>query len=263
MKASSLRVEFVVAGSATLLAAYGLWHAFARFIRHHAPPLHKWLTFDPIHKSSGAILFVALFLAAAFVVGALVVQLTFEFPGRLLRDAAYCWLFDEREKLRKPSDPQDPPQERLGVGSLLKAAQNPEPKNRKRLPEAFRLGWWKVGQLDQSPARLALADIGWMRLTPDVAREVEYRRSNRQIFLGIAPALVLGGLAAFFGSLSRPHASLGWRIAEAVVAAAVTYVAAGLAFIGALYQEKVIASFLLDAALLRRDSGDQPTLDHG
>jgi hypothetical protein len=101
-------------------------------------------------------------------------------------------------------------------------------------------------------AGIVLGSLGWSRLSPDAAREVEYRRSNRQIFLGLLPAVIVGWAAATMSVLGG-HAS--WTAAPLVVLLAViAYIGVGLSYVGAHYQEECIARQLVTAALLRGDA---------
>ncbi len=259
MKSSSLRVEFVVSGTAFLLAVYAGWLAVRRLINYDAISINDWLGLDPRRSGGAAILFTALVLGAAFGVGALLVQLTFESPGRAM-------IFRARERavrrlIRASADSRA--DEDCGqVARFASLAVKIEPPTRSPMAAllANLLKPWLWGRerderpdaaLNQHDAMDLLVVAGWLRIGAEAAREVEYRRSNRQIFLGLLPAVVVGVLAAWTALLRGNP----WLLTVGLVAVVgvVALVGAKLAYAAAEYQEERIADLLLGAALLQDD----------
>ena len=259
MKSSSLRVEFVVSGTAFLLAAYAGWLAVRRLIGSGTISTNDWLGLDPRGSTGAAILFTALFLGASFGVGALLVQLTFEIPGRAM-------IFRARERavhrlIRASADGRDHDDcgQIARFAFLATGIDLPS-----QSPMATLLGdllkpwcWGRErdarldDELDPRDAMDLLVVAGWLRIAAEAAREVEYRRSNRQIFLGLLPAVVVGVLAAWTALLrGNPWA---FTVGLMAVVGVVALVGAKLAYGAAEYQEERIADLLLGAALLQED----------
>lgn len=242
MRSSALRVEFVVSGSAFLVAAYAVWLAMRHVSiggHHSTLKVADWLGIDPVNSTGSAIIFTALFFGAAFAVGALIVQVTYEWPGKRLQ---------ARARIRALEI----------IGQAAEAGPDP-------VVTCGQLGWVVSGLFPSAPAgklsNSAALDLtltaGWLRMSSDAAREVEYRRSNRQIFLGLLPAV---GAALVAANLAVWQ---GHRFWQAAVAAVIVTCAAGwgvkLAVDGARYQEERIAMLLVESALLH-EGDDVPGL---
>jgi len=258
MKSSSLRVEFVVSGTAFLLAAYAGWLAVRRLIKYDAISINDWLGLDPRRSTGAAILFTAFFLGVAFAVGALLVQLTFEIPGRAM-------IFRARERtvhrLIRASEDGRADEDCGQIARFAGRAVGISPPNQSPmaalLENLFKpWGWGRERDqrrhgLDEHDAMNLLVIAGWLRIGAEAAREVEYRRSNRQIFLGLLPAVVVSVFAAWTALLrGNPWLSTVGLLA---VVGVVALVGAKLAYAAAEYQEERIADLLLGAALLQED----------
>jgi hypothetical protein len=104
--------------------------------------------------------------------------------------------------------------------------------------------------------------IGRMEAPIAVTREYEYRRSNRQVFVGCLPALLLTGCAV--GRHSVPCRPFWQQVAIVVGVFVCTVLVLGITVRAAQYQEKVAQSMLLDVALItamRPGRGDNKQVD--
>jgi uncharacterized membrane protein len=259
MKSGSLRVEFVVSGTAFLLAAYAAWLAARRLIEYDPISINDWLGLDPRRSTAEVILFTALFFGAAFAVGALLVQLTFEKPGRAM-------IFRARKRtlqrlIRRSSDCRaDEDCGQIARFAVMAVEVTPPTQSPiSALLSNLLMPWGWGREPDQQPhspsekrdAMDLLVVAGWLRIGAEAAREVEYRRSNRQIFLGLLPGVIVGVVAAWM-ALLRGFPCL-FTIVLLSIVALIAVIGAKLAYAAAEYQEERVADLLLCAALLQED----------
>lgn len=252
MRISALRPEFTLPGAALLGATVWLVRVL------HAPgDPGRVLPKGWAHSvSSGAALLVlALALGASYVIGALLVQLTYDLIAKHMRNYQRALLL---------ALPATCPLLRLLVSeghltqeqaTAARAIESPERRQRMQwIPKSV------VATGDGWQAVAMLIELGRSCATSDVIREVEYRRSNRQVFLGVIPALLIGGIAAAVMLISAGPA-------ETIVGALAPLVALLCSYQllkGAWYQEERGEELLMHAAISRcldtRAAGPGPTV---
>ena len=176
-------------------------------------------------SAGGGVLILAGLVGAGYVVGAIVTQLTFDaFVQGMrhgVRERHADTLAQLAQALDRPGDNALLRHAALGpVTPLDGAATAPaadrdsgtiRPNAPSRIRSAFRRAWrlyWGVGKppaplTTTQVARDLVSQAARALATDETMRELEYRRSNRQVFLGAMPAVVVSTVAAcltFIGS---------------------------------------------------------------
>jgi hypothetical protein len=257
VKPESLRSEFILTGGATLLSLYLLVVSIQRRRRASCffhGKIMKTCTVHPFTvpeqlKSSGvAVVAIAILIGLAFIVGIIVVQITFFIPTEGLihvrRQRRLCELRCLDRELRKQYEPR--------CDSHLTILTKVFKESRTTFEHGSFVEFvlFYLRKIFRRPIPLStdeslMLNIG-RQLAPDaVIREYEYRRSNRQIFVGVLPAFAIVVSAA----IVNPWSSQA-RIQDIIEFAAAII---GLAMISALfasanYQERVAQAQLLDTA---------------
>jgi hypothetical protein len=197
-----------------------------------------------------AVLMLTAVIAVSYVVGAVVVQRTFEAfigptpPNLKARDrdqqgARVHRRLEEVASLRSAMHDLD--LERGYVKQLLEPVlRNPEDDIKALLPE--------------SKAEL-LFGLGFAAATSDVAREIEYRRGNRQLFLGVIPSLWTASVAGVVFAIGR---SPWWMWLITFASVGVGLLATRVLLRGAGYQEQLVQRHLLRSAVLSCTQGADP-----
>jgi hypothetical protein len=94
--------------------------------------------------------------------------------------------------------------------------------------------------------------IGRASAAPELAREYEYRRANRQIFVGMLPSVLIAAGAAASAE-ARARGISGWETCGMLIATAVAAIATvNILYRSARYQEKISQAVILDSAFLER-----------
>lgn len=236
MRPAALRVEFVATGAALLVSLYAAVLAAHRLATGETTSIAEWLGQRTFERSASAVLLLIALLAGASIIGAVLAQSTFRLVGR----ASY-----KGELLKRLS-------ELKALGMKLSVAADDHERRR----VLFELST-KHAEQEILPVSLSqegvqwvaietLTSIAWAEAGPEVIREVEYRRSNRQLFLGCMPSVGALATASSLVAVDR----LPWP--QALCCALVSGTIAWLAFRGlkgaARYQDQLMARLLLDAA---------------
>jgi hypothetical protein len=233
MKSESLRIEYVIVGSAFILTMLAGWEEAVRLFPH-GKNLSIFTILHPQMSSGAWAAATAAALGASYTFGAFLVQLTYTAVARR-------HVKNARTKRLK---------ELHNLDLLMRAVSTPA--NDSLLDQIFG------GTYAQAESTLDLAlTIGRTNMTSAAHDEYIYRRSNRQIFSGLRPSVYL----AFFdiGLIPGPHLRMDLTH-KLLVAAACVAVAemilirfrARLLDEPVSYQEQVAQSLILDSAFLTR-----------
>lgn len=265
LKTSALRPEFVLVGLATTFAIFLLVAA------------HPWQIVEDHSGLSdlapgSALLFLGILIAVGYVVGLIVVQATFFYPTKRLitqvRDQRFRQLggaFGRWDHAN--STPRGP-----RVALMRQALTGPTPSRpESNLSSAVKAAslaaikpwgwlWRRLGQRLAPPdelsdvqetrtARSLLLTLGRAEASETVVGEYEYRRSNRQMFVGLLPGIWILFAAGVRHSLAAE--AKWWAHAALLLACLIAAImATGIAISSAIYQEKVAQAVLLDTAYL-------------
>ncbi len=282
MRTNPLRVEFVLSGFAFLLATFALVVAI-RFHRDLCPlggrggecvNFNQWQAPEEL-LGSGAV-FVVVLIAAAYVIGIALVQLTFFWPTqpliRRVLERRFRALAALDKRVRCPSSPDhrapstDAAHDAEGLHAILRFAfEKPEVGRPYTAPDRLKwvfafLGKWKwierrISELveyktedqemsDRRHATTLALTVGRALAPSEVAEEYKYRRSNRQVFVGMLPSAAVAGAASVIAAY-EVHLLL------ALAAALIAGLIIALFFESARFQEKVAQALLVDIAFLR------------
>jgi hypothetical protein len=257
VKPESLRSEFILTGGATLLSVYLLVVSVQRRSRTscffhgrimRTCNVHPFAVPDQLKAAGTAAVAITILIGLAFVVGIIVVQVTFFFPTEGLihvrRRKRLCELRSLDHKLRQQYEPSS-------AGHLVvltKVFSTPEPASQHgSFREFINFYVWKLFKHTDSLTtdESLVLNIG-RQLAPDtVIREYEYRRSNRQIFVGILPAFVITIIASIVNPWSsREVVQVTWTWVIIIIGTGMIYAL----FASANYQERVAQAQLLDTA---------------
>ncbi|MGW3608157.1 hypothetical protein [Micromonospora sp. NPDC005161] len=260
-------MEFLLPGAATL--ASGLW--LTASLSLVGADSTRWITqvTSPVGTGSlQAIVALLVLLGTSYAIGVVVVMGTFLWPTNFLIQNARI---SRLEKLRRLEDTAAGPNREQPTVSYLRHLFKPNPKGPAEDPrgqaeqtnavsDSVRVNWWTDPsrwwrQLFSPPPELPLD----LQLALTVARrdmsqaaqsEYEYRRSVRQICVGIAPAVVIATAAAEVWAWSIDGRSPFWSLLMGLLClAAGALVISGL-MTGAKYQETTAQWLLLDLAFL-------------
>lgn len=274
MKPDSLRAEYVLTGGSFLMALGALFWAMERAGRDLG-----FTTASSSLTKDSPLVALGLLIGGAYVVGILCVQITFFFPTeglihvRRAQRLAELRVADAQMRTRQSPNPT-----RHGV--VLEAAfgevSDPDGESAWQLfRRPYRNKWVQLWSMVPGSSPIASAtpsepgsaatgatavsridslvlSLGRQLATDDVTREYEYRRSNRQVFVGVLPAvlvLIAAGLINPFSSVSWHE----WTIRALVLLAGLLLM--GILISSASYQEKVSQAQLLDTAFLHRWDG--------
>jgi hypothetical protein len=236
MRLSALRVQFVVNGASFLAALYAAVLAGHRLVSGDTTSVFRWLGGDPFERPGTAVLGIAGLLGLCSIVGSVIAQTSFRLVGRRLHAEEVGRRLAELRRLTSLMRSESHPA--LRRRALLAAARTAGPSSEPELIAA------RGGR--QQDAIDALGSIGWATAGPEVVRELEYRRSNRQVFLGSIPAVIVAALAVVLVAADRLAIPLA-AIAASAIAAGAWQATRGLAG-AARYQDRRIARLLLDVA---------------
>lgn len=248
-----LRAEFVLTGLAFLAALTGLLRAVKSDLFYHIH-LHD-IEKLALPLTIGGI-------AAAYVFGIVVVQLTFFIPTESLMTKTRSSRLNDLHKLDKHIY-----KDKCINGKVHKESSQPDATatdiTTTLLETAFKneaqyktkLRQWRHKDKPNAEIRhaqtLALT-IGRAYAPAQLTAEYNYRRANRQVFVGMLPSVAMGALAGFIAV----GPSL-WLIPLVIVSSAVLFIL----WLSAKYQEEVAQSILLDIAFLRRWGIDTRIMD--
>jgi len=190
-----------------------------------------------------ALLVLAAAVGLGYALGTVVVQITYESFAARMRDQARAQHLRTltKSKLR----PSDEAAETDGVVRLLDLAYTwalPDPDRRWLRP---RVRENLLGSRDDVEL---LADLARAIASPDVLREAEYRRANRQLFLGILPCVPLAAVAACATVIDSGILA---DVVIVIIALVVGLAGPYFLFKGAWYQEKTIERLLLNVVFLQ------------
>jgi hypothetical protein len=252
MKPGSLRPELVIVGSGSLISAYIAAKVFDISLGGATPPLADALEAD---ASSGVgLLAIGLLLGAAYVLGALVVQLTIHYPTRAMvetiRDERFNELVDLGAVVARGSAVTNPTAVSLRPAFTRRSGSPVQSPRRQVWP---RLTGPAVASHELRHARSLALSHARVTAGTDLVREYEYRRSNRQVCMGLIPAVLLAAVAAsVWPSITLRFGEHGARSGTALllyaVAIAAVFVMVPLLYLGGRYQEKIAQSLLIDSA---------------
>ncbi|MEV4659719.1 hypothetical protein [Micromonospora sp. NPDC049301] len=252
---ASLRIEFLIPGAATVAAAFWLlvvlgdawgWSQHLRLARAVAAS-----NSSSVH----AILVLLVLLGLAYTIGIVVVMATFYWPtNRLVQNLRAQRL----EMLGAVQVESQADGDQPLIGHLHRLFQD-EPWERR--PESLALrSWWRSRrrwwhQLFAKPVStrydLHLAvSLARSKMSAASQAEYEYRRSVRQMCIGIVPATVICVIAAEVSICRSDTFTISLKaMAAALVLALGTAVASGL-LAAVQYQEGVAQWLLIDIAFL-------------
>jgi hypothetical protein len=239
-----LRAEFVLTGLAFLASVAGLLLAWE-------PSLLDHVRLRDVEKL--ALPLTVGVIAAAYVVGIVVVQMTFFIPTESLiartRRSRFKELreLEERvhnEKLERIFPTAD------AQALLLEKAFSEEAIYGTKLSR-LRKGGHKDQDMVIKHAQVLAVTIGRAYAPAHLTDEYKYRRANRQVFVGILPSVIVGAVAG--GLAVGPS----WWLTPIVV---IFPVALYMLWLSAKYQEEVAQSIILDVAFLRRWGIDTRTI---
>jgi hypothetical protein len=230
-----LRAEFVLTGLAFLASLTG-------FLIVVEPNLFNGVHLNDVEKL--ALPLTVGGIAAAYVVGIVVAQLTYFIPTEYMIKRIRCSRLDDLRKI----------QETYTQEESDKTIQPTDPQTI-LLKKAFsEKGLYKVKSLprfsepnDQDAVihiqTLALT-IGRAYAPTQLTDEYKYRRANRQVFIGMLPSAVVGVFTGVFAV--APSVPL---IVAVIVGFLIVF---WIIWASAKYQEEVAQSIILDVAFLRR-----------
>jgi hypothetical protein len=258
VKPESLRTEFILTGGATLVGFYLLVASIERRSRAscfsrgqimRTCAVRLFAVPPQLQNSSTAVVAIAILIGLSFVVGIIVVQVTFFFPTEGLiyvrRQVRIRELRGLDAELRKQYEPRCGSHYAI-LAKLFRQIEEPARVNGPyREFAAFYFQRLARRTAAGSGEESLVLSIGRQLAPEAVIREYEYRRSNRQVFVGVLPAFVMAVVAAAV----NPWSSRG-GVQDACELAAILV---GLAVIYALcasanYQERVAQAQLLDTA---------------
>ena len=238
MRLSPVRAEFVIAGSALVLTVVWGWEAIrALFGWAELPWVHELLV---VKSTSGAWIFAAaVTLGVAYVVGAIVVQITFERPTKsIIAEVQAGRLHDLRAidmHLR----------EKVAI-----EATTPKEIILKQIFEEDRpsASFVKLGQ-----------SIGRAALNEELNEQYNYRRGNRQIFVGIIPAVFVVPFDVGASLMSLHAPTYRYIIGSLATVALLVLMSEAYRRVlkpAARYQEEIAQGIIIDAAFLERWSSE-------
>jgi hypothetical protein len=261
MKPESLRSEFVLTGGATLFSIYLFVISVERRSRpscfFHGRlidgcPVHAFSIPDQLSSSGAAVVAVAFLIGIAFILGILVVQITFFFPTEGMIYVRRKKLF--RELCNFDADLRKGSYEPCGESNsaLLASAFNRNPGRPMKFEFLRAFTRFYIGKLSGRPSQPSAGEsialsIGRQIAHETIIREYEYRRSNRQVFIGVLPAFIIAVTAAVINPWSSRQ-----EVQDIISAAAITIgiIVVLIIFASANYQERVAQAQLLDIAFV-------------
>lgn len=257
MRFNPLRAEFVLAGLAQIIGGLAVAEAVA--LREHGSSLGLVTQAEAL-DAKGLVVSFSIFLVFAYVIGILVVQLTFFIPTEYLiskvRNERWKDLRQVEERLRGSSVPTDP---NPGLMTMAFRDSAPSPgfwcfywKRTKsflrRLRRFGRNSEVTTGTPEQH-AKAVLLTLGRAMAPPELAEEYRYRRSNRQVFVSLMPTVLLTGLALVIYVTCLP---LPWAIPALLGSGVLIIGLVGILWQSVLYQERIAQALIVDVAFLRR-----------
>jgi hypothetical protein len=251
---AQLRVEFLIPGAATIASI--LWLVAEVGGALHAKPLSvaaQLLT--QLGSGTGrTILTLLIVIASAYGVGVVTVMGTFVWPAKRLVESARARRMNTLQRLRKAM-PDSACALTQHLGDLFASGTDPRaparPTPRNWWTSDGR--WWR--QIVSTPRQTSLdlniaISLARKEMSASAQSEVEYRRSVRQVSLGIAPAVLISTAAAVIGEIT------GGQSAFMRAGLSLAYLTAGVILVGGLmssaaYQENVTQALILDIAFIR------------
>jgi hypothetical protein len=245
MTTNPLRVEFPLVGFSLLLAILGCVEGVHWRHHGHLLSLARWWA---IATKGNGVLALGIALAVAYVLGLLCVQLTFFFPtAHLIRRTRMARL-GELRGLDRYLRVYEPGKEGDGL------REEPPTLTSQQVQRVMPLAFSWPGATSRTEVERANASrfaetlaltVGRAIASPELADEYKYRRSNRQVFVGVLPSVLLGGVSvavAFGGRHSWVYPA----------SAAVTGAVVAALWSAARYQERVAQSLIIDSAFLNQ-----------
>lgn len=250
----ALRVEFLIPGAATVVTTLWLAHAVGHRANHDPTGALVMVGEGLRPDSLRTVVAVLVMIAVTYMVGVVTVMATFVWPAsRLVRNARARRL-STLQALQANADPDFPLSRHLGA--LFEIGTQ-----RRKPPGPFSRRWWKspsrwwrqvFSKFEEPPIDLYIAlSLARVEMSPAAQSEFEYRRSVRQMALGMIPSVIMATATAEFTIWPNTH-----RSAAAAITYSFLFLAAGVATVSALmstatYQENVAQPLLLDIAFLR------------
>lgn len=225
MRSNPLRAEFVLVGASSLAGLF-LFLAVTPGVNFSFLEIYRGYS-----KGGGAAFVVGALIGMSYLAGIAVVQATFYFPtARIIMRVRKRHLAtlqaiygNSRHGCSRPDD----------MCAVLAKLFNP----------ASGMG------VEDPEFKLAIS-IGRDSMSAQTAAEIDYRRSNRQIFVGTLPGYLLAGGAAVVQCCTTLQ-PLILAIPASVLAAAALAPVYWILYTGAVYQEEVSQAALLDVAFRR------------
>lgn len=198
LRTNPLRAEFVLTGVTLIACVAWLMAAISRPFTGIEVFEGAWLDLS----AGSAILILAALIAVGYIVGAAVTQLMFNaFVSTLrkgIRERHTRALDQLVEALELNADIR-----LMHHGAITElAASSSSATDGGRLGRAWRMYWGSSDPNDDADitthqiARDLVSHLGRRLANDEMMRELEYRRSNRQVFLGAIPAVLIGSAAA-------------------------------------------------------------------
>jgi hypothetical protein len=239
VRTGPLRAEYVVPGLALVLAAAWLAAAIERPGEGLDVFANEWL--ETLSTGAG-LLILAAAVGIGYAIGILLVQITYDVFGARMRDQGRARHLKDLRELEVQLPEGQPPYLTALFACAHKWAIPEERKGRTWL-------WPSVDVRCESRAIAVelLGDLARDRASVEVMREVEYRRANRQLFLGVLPSVPVAAAAA---CVTVIHTSLAADLVAAALALVGGVVGPLLLIRGACFQEKTIERLLLNVAHL-------------
>jgi hypothetical protein len=284
MRPHNLRAEFVVSGAVNMAAFGALYLAVWPLLGWQAIELPPAL--DP--TSGGGALLIIVLLGGGYILGEILAQATFDWPAAGFRREAERSYVQRLAGLEETfSDSVESPFDTLweqvflaagaaphprsvsdggrgasaelrsistapeqSVASVGGSLSDPTPSEGSSLPADARQAQKSQGPVLGAIAQAVLNHLARLAASPDlVARDIEYRRSNRQVFLSVIPALAAGSLAGIIAVCTgRPD---GWALLV-VALAALAGAGTRKLWTGAKYQERIATELSLTSIFARR-----------
>jgi hypothetical protein len=234
VRTNPLKLEFIFAGAAALLALSLLIYSVEVRQNDTTATFAGWLA--GLLRGVDAPVLIVVLIGGTYVAGALVVQLTFDWGTQQM-------IIRVRE--RHWTDLRDLDKALLAEGETS--------------PSEDILARYLFCEPSMPDVEAQLRDVAISRGRRDAGsesmKEFDYRRSNRQIFMGLWPSVAVAALAVL---LLMPE--LGWW---AVMLAALAMVTLKLLVQAANYQERAAQGLLLHTVFLRRWEQPAETKDAG
>jgi hypothetical protein len=257
MHFNPLRTEFVLAGLAQVIGVLAVAEAIA--LRHTGGSLDLVAQAEAL-DTKGLVVSFSIFLILAYVVGILVVQLTFFIPTEYLiakvRSERWNDLRQVEERLRSTTAPINPNpclmtmafRDATDTSGFWSFYWGRMERFSKRL-RSFGRGNEVASDNPEQHAKALLLTLGRATAPPELAEEYRYRRSNRQVFVSLMPTVLLAGVALVIYVTQLPlYGAIPAMLGTGVLIVGLV----GILWQSVLYQERIAQALIVDVAFLRR-----------